>query len=227
MHDLRTTTRRMLAALQLLPKKLRSEKKIVEYETRLEKLMKSNARTRDLDIVTDKIDKRNSSGEFDTLLERLKKLRKYSLQPGTEHRRALEADHRVPIRLKQLSGANLDERFQKLSKKYVSRIKKRLPVVLGSPDKKEQLHRLREDTRKLRYILDLGDGKPLRKQSKILRLWQDVLGEIHDSDIFIEYLDQLKPFGEIGALLKDETVVRNGKYEKFRTLAKAQSNLAV
>ena len=125
MHDLRTTTRRMLAALQLLPKKLRSEKKIVEYETRLEKLMKSNARTRDLDIVTDKIDKRNSSGEFDTLLERLKKLRKYSLQPGTEHRRALEADHRVPIRLKQLSGANLDERFQKLSKKYVSRIKKR------------------------------------------------------------------------------------------------------
>jgi CHAD domain-containing protein len=217
----------MLAALQLLPKKLRNEKKIVEYETHLEKLLKSNARTRDLDIVTDKIDKRNSSGDFDTLLERLRKLRKSSLQPRTEQRRAMEIHHGIPIRLKRLSGADLDERFEKLSKKYASRIKKRLPVVLGSPDEKQQLHRLREDTRKLRYILDLGDGKPLRKQSKTLRLWQDVLGEIHDSDIFIEYLDELKPFGEIGTLLEGETVVRNGKYERFRTLAKGQLRLAV
>jgi CHAD domain-containing protein len=226
-HDLRTTTRRTLAALQLLPKKLRNEKKIVEYETRLEKLMKSNARTRDLDMVTEKVSKRNSSGEFDKLLEQLRRLRESSLEPETEHGRALGSHHGIPIRLKRLSGADLEERFERLSIKYVSRIKKRLPVVLGSPDEKQQLHQLREDTRKLRYILALGDGKPLRKQSKTLRLWQDVLGEIHDSDIFIEYLDELKRFGEIGALLEDETVVRNGKYEKFRTLAKVQLKLAV
>jgi CHAD domain-containing protein len=226
-HDLRTTTRRMLAALQLLPKKIRNEKQIVEYETRLEKLMKSNARTRDLDIVIEKVGKRNSSGEFDQLLERLRKLRGSSLQPGTKYAGVLEESPGPPIRLKRLSGTSLEERFEKLSNKYISRIKKRLPVVLGSPDEKQQLHRLREDARKLRYILNLGDGKQLRKQSKTLRLWQDVLGEIHDSDIFIEYLDELKRLGEVGALLEDETIVREGNYEKFRRLAKVQLKLAV
>jgi CHAD domain-containing protein len=217
----------MLAALQLLPKKLRNEKHIVEYETRLEKLMKSNARTRDLDIVIEKVGKRNSSGEFDQMLERLRKLRGSSLQPGTEHGGVLEENPGVPIRLKRLSSADLEERFEKLSKKYTSRIEKRLPVVMGSPDEKQQLHQLREDARKLRYILDLGDWKPLRKQSKTLRLWQDVLGEIHDSDICIEYLDELKRLGKVGALLEDETIVRDGNYEKFRTLAKGKLKLAV
>jgi CHAD domain-containing protein len=225
-HDLRTTTRRMLAALQLLPKKLRNESKTVEYDTRLEKLMKSNAKTRDLDIVTGKVGQRNSSGEYDALLKRLRRLRESSLQAGLQYARALKADQGLPVRVKQLSGADIEKRFEKLSRKYASRMEKRLPVVVGSPEEKEELHRLREDTRKLRYILDLGDQKPLRKQLKALKSWQDVLGEIHDSDIFIEYLDERKKSDEKGSLLDDETVVRNRNYNKFRAIAKDPLKLA-
>jgi CHAD domain-containing protein len=219
-HDLRTTTRRMLAALQLLPKKLRDERKIVEYGTRLEKLMKSNARTRDLDIVTGKVGRRNSSGEYDALLKQLRRLRESSLQPGLQNARALKADQGLPVQVRQLARADLEKRFEKLSSRYALRMEKRLPVVVGSADEKEELHRLREDTRKLRYILDLGNRKPLRKQLKLLRSWQDILGEIHDSDIFIQYLNEWKKSDQTSSLLDDEAIVRDRNYEKFKTIAK-------
>jgi CHAD domain-containing protein len=225
-HDLRTTTRRTLAALQLLPKKLRKEKKIADYDARLEKLMKSNAKTRDIDIVIGKISPRNSSGEYENLLTELRKLRKSSLQLGVAYARALKADQGLPLRPKQLSSADLDKRFEKLYRKHVSRIENRLPVVVGNPDEKEQLHRLREDTRKLRYILDLGNRKTLRKQLKDLRSWQDILGAIHDSDIFIQYLDRWKKSDETRSLVEDETVVRNRNYSEFRALAKVPLKLA-
>jgi CHAD domain-containing protein len=225
-HDLRTTTRRMLAALQVLPKKLRNEKKTTNYDARLEKLIKSNAKTRDIDIVIGKVSPKNSSGEYEALLTDLRKLRKSSLQLGFAYARALKADRGLQVRPKRLSGADLEKRFEKLYRKYASRIEKRLPTVVGSPDEKEQLHRLREDTRKLRYILDLGDGKTLRKQLKVLRSWQDILGAIHDSDIFIQYLDRWKKSDEIRSLVEDETVVRNRNYSEFRAVAKVPLKLA-
>jgi CHAD domain-containing protein len=225
-HDLRTTTRRMLAALQVLPKKLRNEKKMVDYGAGLEKLMKSNARTRDIDIVILKVSTRNSSGESETLLTELTQLRKSSLQLGIASARALKADQGLPIGLKQLSSADLEKRFEKLYRKYASRIEKRLPIVVGSSDEKEQLHRLREDTRKLRYILDLGNRKSLQKQLKALKSWQDILGAIHDSDIFVQYLDRWKKSDEARSLVEDEIVVRNRNYSEFRALAKVPLKLA-
>lgn len=208
----------MLAALQLLPKRERDEGNTVGYEARLEKLMKSNAKTRDLDIVISKVTQRNLSGDYDGLLAQLETIRQSSLRPGLSQARGFYGDPKVPVRLKDLSSAGLQKRFDKLSRKYASRMEKRLPKVVSSPQEKEELHRLREDARKLRYIFDLGNRKSLQEQLKMLRSWQKVLGEVHDSDIFIDYLGEREKSRETELLLHDEILVRNRNFEKFRTI---------
>jgi CHAD domain-containing protein len=225
-HDLRTTTRRMLAAVQFLPKELRNAKRVAEYCTGLEKLMRSNAKTRDLDIIIDKVDQRNPSGQHGELLKRLAKLRESSLQSGRAYARAIEADIDLPVKEKNFSSAVLQKRFEKLSEKYASRITERLPTVLNKPEEKKELHMLREDARRLRYVLELGDRKAARKQLKMLRLWQEVLGEIHDSDIFIEHFDQAEKSQEDQLLVNGETMIREGNYRRFKKLAKGPLRLA-
>lgn len=224
-HDLRTSTRRLLAAVQLLPKRLRSTKKIAAYAENLEKLMKSNAKTRDLDIIIARVEQRNPSNDNSSLLKSLKALRDSSLKPGTSFARSLRPDLGLSIRDKDLSGSELERRFAKVSRKYLLRIQKRLPTVLATPDDKEELHLLRWDARKLRYILELGDQKELEDQLERLKSWQEVLGDVHDSDIFIRHFAKSKRRDETNKLLEDEAEARTRNYEKFRTIAKSPIRL--
>jgi CHAD domain-containing protein len=225
-HDLRTATRRSLAAAQLLPKKLRNGRKLSKYTSRLEKLMKLNAKTRDLDIVTGKVSQRSRSGEHASLLKQLRNLRDSNVEPGLDFARKLKRDLELPVRLKDLSGPGLKGRFDKVSGRYVIRVEKRLPTVVSKPEEKKELHLLREDVRRLRYTLDLGEGDIRSGLLKQLKSWQDALGEIHDSDIFIQYFDESEKTEEVRVLLDDETVVRNRLYEKFKMLAKVPLKLA-
>ena len=225
-HDLRTVTRRVLAATQVLPKKIRNGKKVAEYAAKLEKLMKANAKTRDLDIVMGKVAKGSRSNEHTALLKSLERLRGSSLEPGLRLAKSLGPDLDFPVKSKDVSESDLEKRFEKVSVKYATRIEERLPKVVGSPDEKKELHLLREDVRKLRYILDLGDQKLLENQLETLRAWQDVLGLIHDSDIFIQRVAQLKTSVATGPMLEDEAFVRNRNYEEFRRLAKTGFKLA-
>jgi CHAD domain-containing protein len=225
-HDLRTATRRLLAAAQILPKKLRNVRKFSKYTSRLEKLMKLNAKTRDLDIVIAKVSQRSRSSEHDSLLKQLRDLRDSSVKPGVDFARSLKGDLEFPVRTKDLSGPGLKRRFDKVSGKYMQKVEKRLPTVVDKPEEKKELHLLREDVRRLRYTLNLGQGDIRSGQLKQLKSWQDALGKIHDSDIFIQYFDESEKTEEVRSLLDDETVVRNRFYEKFKMLAKVPLKLA-
>ncbi len=217
-HDLRTSMRRVLAGIDLLPGRLRNGRKIAKYDASLEKLMKANAKTRDLDIVSSKIARKNSTGQYNDLLKKLGRLRESSIRAGLARARALRVAPRVPLRRRGASGSGLERRFEKLSNKYAARIIDRLPRVITDPDERDELHKLREDARRLRYTLELGEKKSAKKQLKILRSWQDVLGDVHDSDIFIQYFEGSENSDE-KSLVEDELVVRNRNYEKFRSLA--------
>ena len=225
-HDLRTATRRLLAAVPLLPKKLRNRRKLSKYTSRLQKLMKLNAKTRDLDIVTYKVSQRSRTDKHATLLRKLGGLRDSSIEPGLDFARSLRNDLGFPVKLEDLSGPGIRRRFDKVSVRYALEIEKRLPTVLNKPEEKKELHLLREDVRRLRYTLDLGEGGVHSGPLKRLRSWQDALGEIHDSDIFIQYFDSPEKTGEVSSLLDDEVVARNRLYEKFRVLAKTRLKLA-
>jgi CHAD domain-containing protein len=54
----------------------------------------------------------------------------------------------------------------------------------------------------------------------VLRSWQEILGVIHDSDVFIDYFQDQKKWPEAQALRSDEMVRRNRSYEEFLSMAK-------
>jgi CHAD domain-containing protein len=114
-----------------------------------------------------------------------------------------------------------DKRIDKVMLRLTERVGKVLPVVLSDSNKVEELHRLRKDFRKMRYVIEMvlaGDrGRYVKKAARAtgrdiaLKELQALLGLIHDSDITIEYL---RSRGN-RQLLNREVANRMQLYKKF------------
>jgi CHAD domain-containing protein len=90
-----------------------------------------------------------------------------------------------------------------------------------SDSKVEELHRLRKDFRKLRYVFETMSAEDRKKHMKKavgrsrdlgLKELQALLGLIHDSDVTIEYLHDKPGAGQI---LKKEIRTRKQLYRTF------------
>lgn len=204
-HNVRVSIRRLDSMFLLLPKKARKR-----YRRSIEKyreFLKASSNARDCDIITDRI---STLGDLD--MAELQKKKKAELAKAT----------RLARQLKKLPAARLaDEpdgrRMDKVVRRLSGRIGKTMPAVLSDRGKVEELHRLRKDFRKMRYIIEMvppGDRKRYVKKigrSVALKELQALLGLIHDSDITIEYL---RSRGS-RRLLNKEIADRMQLYEKF------------
>jgi CHAD domain-containing protein len=218
-HDLRTSTRRMLAAAQLLPRKMRSKKKVRRRIADYEKLMKLNAPARDLDIILSKIPTQADDPANPRIAKSLTELRGSALKPARRFASSIENEEALSIQARDLTDSALEKRLNKTGRKLFASMEKRLPIVLKDPTQKEELHLLREDSRWLRYTLEPAKGSRILKLLAVLRSWQEILGVIHDSDVFIDYFQDQKEWPEAQVLRSDEMVRRNRSYEEFRAMA--------
>lgn len=218
-HNLRTATRRMLVVFNLLPKEMRNKKKQRKLVADQKKLLKLNAKVRDLDIILSKLSKHNQSEAFARLSRTLEKSRKSTLKQARRFAAEIENESFPSIKPGELSGSKLQKRMGKVVRTLDSRIAARLPVVLADPMGKEALHLLRVDTRRLRYTIEL-EQTPKTNLVSFLRSWQNTLGAIHDCDVFIEYFHSGNEPPEIQDLLEDANSERSRYYRKFFTLAK-------
>src|SRR5215211_3523655 len=193
-HDVRTSIRRLDVSFSLLPEKLRERKnrQIKKYR----KFFKANSNARDLDIIRGKIAAlAEGAPGAEKLLGQLQKKRKAELGRAGKLGRALKKMQ--PVQLDSSSSipvGKLESRIDRAAGKLGVKINEAFPVVLSDSSKVEELHRLRKDCKKLRYILEMvppaGRKKYERAVSLALALeeLQDLLGAIRDSDITIEYL---------------------------------------
>jgi hypothetical protein len=129
------------------------------------------------------------------LLGQLQKKRKTELGRAGKLGRALKKMQ--PVQLDSsgsIPAGKLESRIDRAAGKLGVKINEAFPVVLSDSSKVKELHRLRKDCKKLRYILEMvppaGRKKYERAVSLALALeeLQDLLGAIRDSDITIEYL---------------------------------------
>lgn len=216
-HDLRTAVRRLLTCIKLLPGSIRRAKKTGKYVARYEILLRLNAKVRDLDIILSRAAARSNDSGYAEFAKSLSDSRKAAAQPAVHFASSLGSARSLSIDENDIPNITLRRRFDKITKRLEAKIGKRLPLVLTDSSEKEELHRLREDVRMLRYTMDLG-GLPRGSQAMlVLRSWQDLLGLIHDSDIVIDYLQHQKESPEIRDLLRDEFARRNKNYENFAT----------
>ena len=207
MHEVRSAVRRLDATFPLLPKKARSR-----YHRRIEKcreFLRVSSRTRDCDVIIGRV---TTLGALDT--SDLQKEKKVELAEAVRLARSLQK--LPPMRLPQED----DQRIHKVARRLIGRIGKELPAVL-SDSKVEELHRLRKDFRKLRYMFETMSAQDRKKYMKKawgrgrdleLKELQALLGLIHDSDVTIEYLHG-KPGA--GLIMKKEIRTRKQLYRTF------------
>ncbi len=91
----------------------------------------------------------------------------------------------------QISNRKLKRRYRKLIDDLIDRLETEIPLVLSDGKRVKELHRVRKQFKKLRYLLELSAGqKSVSKALKGFTELQDLLGAIRDDDITIAYLSR-------------------------------------
>ena len=214
-HRLRTATRRLQAAFDLLPKTARKQNRTQKPMARIKKLMKVNASVRDQDIILSKLSLYKQNPTFERLIGDLRKSRKSHLGQAKKLALSVQKNPRLRIKPRDISDSVLEKRYNKVVRKLSSKITSELPLVREDQSKVEELHVVRRDCKQLRYVLEMGEFSKPPKPLVALRSWQDLLGTIRDHDVMLAYLRELTKSSEIQMALNTETESRNNNYRKF------------
>ena len=227
-HDIRTSVRRLDACYQTLPKKLRGRKQMKKFVKKSKDLFKINSQIRDFDILTELIGKNNTEhGSRNSLVLNFENRRAQKLENAKVIAMGLRKLSLPKVKKKSVPKAKLTKRFNKLISKLGGRIQLDLPLVTTDPDKVAELHELRKDCKKLRYLLELvshdnPSGNIISKMEEELQNMQDLLGAIHDCDATVVYLKRQKR-QKTNEIIEDIVQERKKRYEKF--LAHFKSNI--
>lgn len=234
-HDIRKAVRRLEASYRSLPsKKVRKKRVIREYVKYSKQLFKINSQIRDFDIIGEKLSSDAKPAQQDVIKSiegSLFKQRKTKLNEAISF--ALELRKlRVPKLTKKIKISNKrsKKRFSKVIGRFATRIEQNLPIVANDNEKITELHELRKDCKKLRYLLELlpdnnHQDQRSEKDDYVSELMeklenvQDILGIIHDHDTTIAYLKRHKGTRtrstQIHSVLKRISLERQNKYKEF------------
>ncbi len=207
----RTALRRLDATFSLLPKKVRRQNRSKMEKYR--KFFKANSKVRDYDIISSRLAALGAPDESKVLQRK----RKAELQRALALARSLKK--MAAMRLDGMQDDKLEARLDKATAKLTIKMKELLPVVLSDGNRVKELHRLRKDCKKLRYVLEMAPAESKARYAKMaarvihnnaLEELQDRLGTIHDSDITIAYLQSIK-----SQFVEKEVASRKQQYLAF------------
>jgi CHAD domain-containing protein len=224
-HDLRTSIRRLLTTANVLPKKIRKQKEFKKYLEGYEKLLRLNAKVRDVDIILSKLPQQGDDPNFSKLARQLKQIRETSLKRAKRFASSIKGKENFSVEAKELSSPLIQKRFRKTASTLTKTLKTHLRIVFKEPENLDELHKLREDSRSSRFTLEMDDGPETSRLLPVLEKWQDVLGEIRDSDIFISRVEDGKFSSKLKEVLERERSGRQENYERFLEIAKESPSL--
>jgi len=244
-HDIRTSIRRLRASYQSLPKSIRNKKKIKKFVAKSKELFSINSKVRDYDIIFEMLSEYMSSEkapkhEQQQLSQSSRAISNLLKSLETVRNRELTESKTLAVELRKLSvpklGDNninisekkLKKRFNNVVGKLANTIEKNYPVVLSSSKRLIELHEMRKDCKKLRYLLELlpidRDIKN-RDKDKVSQLIdelekvQDMLGTIHDYDTTIAYIkkhvENHSKYRSLNNIVKYVYEDRRKKFEQF------------
>lgn len=254
-HHMRTSLRRLEATYQSSPKQIRKKKKIKEFAKTGKRLFKINSNIRDIDIILEKLAKEGKMPEQQ--LEYYENPLVQDRENQLEEARTIALDLRgivVPsLYDKNKTDKNFEEnsikRLAKISRKLKNKIETKIPIVIGDDSKITELHELRKDSKKLRYLIELVTNKENNDTSKgninddtnilfdnnnhkileHLEKIQGMLGDIHDYDIALDYLRQHQASNNplITSTITNIMKVRKAKFNDFVNYGKSTRTLVV
>lgn len=226
-HDLRTSIRRFLTVANILPKKIRQKKEPKKALSEYEKLLRLNTKVRDVDIILSKLPKHGDDPDYSMVTNQLTKLRASSIKKARRFALSIQDSRETAIKASDLSSKSIQKRFKKTAGSLAKQLKKHLEIVVKEPENTAELHKLREDSRRLRFTIELDDTPQTSKLAPVLETWQDVLGKIRDSDIFVSRFEHEKGAPKVAQVVGKEKSERNENYEKFLEIAKESPKFSV
>jgi CHAD domain-containing protein len=169
----------------LLPKKTRRSKRGRRFGIALTSLLKSTSQVRDLDtlMVTLETERASLPAELMRSLENERSDIAATTRPAGLAFSGVKAPYIDPS---QVDSRRLTRRLGKMIRERAHRVAVLLSIVTSEESKVDELHSLRKEVKKLRYVMELGDGAS--SELKVLAQWQEALGAIHDLDVAIDYL---------------------------------------
>jgi CHAD domain-containing protein len=243
-HDIRTAIRRLEASYSASPKQIR-RKRMKKYVDSSKHLFKLNSEIRDFDIILEKL---NKEGQMDE-----QQLEILSKSIKRQKNRKLDKALSIAFELRKLNAPPLNndnnlydrcivqkkliKRYNNVVGKFVCRMERNFPIVINSSERINELHEIRKDSKKLRYLLELVLSNKDRNKGKIdkndvinkndhgdnhnvsfllekLEKIQDMLGNVHDYDITTAYL---KGHNSHNFFIAENNIamMRKNKYEQF------------
>ncbi len=219
--------RRMRLSTELLPRKIRKATRTRDFLASLDEASKANAKVRDLDIIISKISTYKPESSIEERIVKIKETRDSQLQAARRQTIALQKNPIPKLKEKEYSVAKLQKRLDKTTNELIAAINGRLPIVLKDSNDAKDLHLLRMDCRRLRYLAETFRSKKTARLLSRLRSWQSQLGFIHDSDLTIEHLRNLGDAPDVQPILNDMVTQRIQSYEKFSSIAKQISQVTL
>jgi len=196
-HDLRVAARRIRVMRGLMPRSIRVSPDSKRLDLALRSVLKATSQLRDMDTLMDTL--KSHKGNLPAgLLVRLENQRSDSAVRAKATIGAL-AEVQVPeLDASKLRGKPLSKRFRKRVRKHSKKASSLLIQVLNDESKVVDLHSLRKEVKKMRYLLELAAKTSARLAS--LAKWQDSLGAIHDLDVAVAYLKEVSASSGRGAI---------------------------
>ena len=207
-HDMRVASRRIRTSLSVFAAAL-PNKKIKPWVRDIKAITQSYGRVRDLDVQIDLLDALYRSPLEKSLLPGLRRvklrLRQKRAKQEAETRALTAAVLESPILLEMQAWAestialpiNGTEKSQRLYQTAYSQIQSRLDeflffeVFIFDPVRINELHQMRIAAKHLRYTLEIFSELYSSKTDfalDVARKSQQILGEIHDADVWSLYL---------------------------------------
>lgn len=232
-HDVRTSIRRFNAAFLVLPKRYRKGCLLSDYNQLANKFFRVNSELRDMDIIQEKLNAYPQTDQRNIVIDLLKKNRQSNLEGAKSIALSLKNMNSNKILDKMdITEKELQKRYNKLFFELISKIETNFLIVITNTLKIKELHELRKDCKKLKYILELLIKDNNNKNNiamgliKTLQNIQDILGSIRDYDITIDYLKKLEPSKEIQEIVNNEIEQRRLKYEEFLRFCKRRLHIS-
>ncbi|MDE1853975.1 MAG: CHAD domain-containing protein [Thaumarchaeota archaeon] len=209
-HDLRVTARRIQVMRRLLPRKVRQSGS-GEFDLALKSALKATSQLRDLDTLIETLEPYEASLPSELMVT----LVNQRSDAAAQSMAATDELAVVPppeLDQSEVRGKKLTRRLKKRVRKHDRIVADLLSKVLEDESKVAELHALRKEVKKLRYLLELADEIPLEVPT--LTSSQESLGAIHDLDVAMSYI-QGSHIDFKGRAVGELRRSRHSKYLKF------------
>jgi len=207
-HDLRVAVRRIQVMRKLLPKDLREYPDSKRFDLALKSTMKATSQLRDLDTLVETLGKQTLPA--DTTVN-LKNQRSDFAATAREVMVSLAGTPAPRLHPSLIRGRRVSKRLRNRIRRQGRIAAALVQQVATDESKVAELHSLRKEVKKLRYLLELaGKGSP---EVDVLTEWQESLGAIHDLDVAVVYLQGKGP--EFAKAIRNIQRIRHARYLGF------------